>query len=254
MIILSLLGTTIGFLFSGLAQDYIQLLLSRIFNGCASCTRPVVAACVADVVPEEKVPKFMSIMGSFIGFSYLFGPVMGGVLAEFGGMRCPFYAATAVSAVGFVLSLIFVRETNPIVLEKRFKSKAKDSKPSDIDKPSQSEGKVEAIDPVQSSADGQTEIAKESDRIPIEVWILCALYFSACMGWTLYIAVFYLFMIETYAFGMFIVDYQTLIFIECIASLIRYIGDQLHCGRSDRNVHFQCNHFIQRSLIPSGSV
>jgi len=68
------------------------------------------SAYIADISkPEEKAANF-GLIGAAFGIGFVLGPLIGGLLAEF-GTRAPFWAAAALSAINFVFGYYVLKET-----------------------------------------------------------------------------------------------------------------------------------------------
>ena len=86
------------------------LLIGRIIGGITAATQSTAAAYMADISkPEEKSANFGLISAAF-GVGFVFGPMIGAVLAEF-GTRVPFYAAAAMAAANFAFGYFILPET-----------------------------------------------------------------------------------------------------------------------------------------------
>lgn len=92
------------------AQSIWLILAARLITGAASSTYGTSMALIADIsTPEEKVARF-GLSGAAFGIGFVLGPLIGGLLAEY-GPRAPFIAAGCVAAGNFLFGLFFQRET-----------------------------------------------------------------------------------------------------------------------------------------------
>ena len=83
----------------------IELLFVRIFNGAfSSFITPVAGAYVATIAPKEKLGEYMGIFGSAIGIGFSMGPLIGGFLAEWYGIKTPFYFCGILAFLAFLVS------------------------------------------------------------------------------------------------------------------------------------------------------
>jgi DHA1 family tetracycline resistance protein-like MFS transporter len=93
-----------------LAGAFWILLVGRMIGGVAAATQSTAYAFMADISkPEEKAARF-GIIGAAFGMGFVFGPLLGGLLAEF-GTRAPFYAAAALAALNLVFGYFVMPET-----------------------------------------------------------------------------------------------------------------------------------------------
>jgi MFS family permease len=86
VILLSLLGVAAAYALFGLAGDRLWMLFAaRLTAGLLSSASIGVAfAYVADVTTPENRARGMGVLGACFGLGFLFGPVVGGVLARYG--------------------------------------------------------------------------------------------------------------------------------------------------------------------------
>ncbi len=93
-----------------LAGAFWILLLGRIIAGIAAATLATAMAFMADISrPEEKAARFGLISAAF-GAGFVLGPVLGGLLAEW-GPRAPFWAAAVLSGANLAFGMAVLPET-----------------------------------------------------------------------------------------------------------------------------------------------
>jgi DHA1 family tetracycline resistance protein-like MFS transporter len=86
------------------------LVIGRIIGGITAATQSAAAAYMADISkPEDKSANF-GLLGAAFGVGFVFGPLMGGVLAEY-GTRAPFWAAAVLAAGNAVFGYFVLPET-----------------------------------------------------------------------------------------------------------------------------------------------
>lgn len=108
-----LFGFSITFILFGMADSYTEMLVYRVLGGIVSAAAlPTVTAMVADLFPPEERAKGMGVVGAGIGLSFVFGPVIGGLLSGY-GFAVPFYASGAVALVTFLVILFALPESLP---------------------------------------------------------------------------------------------------------------------------------------------
>jgi DHA1 family tetracycline resistance protein-like MFS transporter len=88
----SLLGFGIDYLFLALAPTYGWLFVGRIIAGIAGASFTTATAYIADISTEETRAKNFGLVGAAFGLGFIIGPAIGGLLAGW-GIRAPFYAA-----------------------------------------------------------------------------------------------------------------------------------------------------------------
>ncbi|WP_235962180.1 MFS transporter [Jeotgalicoccus meleagridis] len=111
-----LLGGLVTFAFSflifGLFIDNLPILyISRIIGGAASgALYTATTSMVADITTRQERTKYMGLVGMCIGFGFIFGPGVGGLLAGI-SLSFAYYMTTIVIAVALVFSFFKVPET-----------------------------------------------------------------------------------------------------------------------------------------------
>jgi MFS transporter, DHA1 family, tetracycline resistance protein len=111
VIVISLFLNAIGYILFAYTQSYIMLLISRIIAGIGGSSIGVAQAYIADVTTKENRSKGMGLIGAAFGLGFVFGPLIGGFLAEYGYMITGF-AAAGFSLLAFLLTLIYLPESN----------------------------------------------------------------------------------------------------------------------------------------------
>ena len=97
IIILSLAGTAVGSLLTGLAGSLWLLFLARIIDGASGASVSVAQAAVTDVAPEEERARLLGLLGAAFGAGFALGPAIGGIAALV-SHRLPFFIAAAIAA------------------------------------------------------------------------------------------------------------------------------------------------------------
>lgn len=113
LILFGLLGFSITFILFGLATSYTEMLVYRILAGIVSAAAiPTVSAMVADLFPPAERARGMGVIGAGIGLSFVFGPVIGGLLSSY-QFTYPFLASGGVAFVTFLVVLFALPESLP---------------------------------------------------------------------------------------------------------------------------------------------
>jgi len=92
VLLTSMLGFGIDYLFLALAPTYGWLFVGRIIAGFTGASFTTAAAYIADVSTAETRTKNFGMIGAAFGLGFVIGPALGGLLAGF-GVRATFYAA-----------------------------------------------------------------------------------------------------------------------------------------------------------------
>src|SRR6478752_6270216 len=94
VLLLSLLGFGIDYLFLALAPSYGWLFVGRIIAGITGASFTTASAYIADVSTNETRAKNFGLLGAAFGLGFIIGPAAGGLLAHY-GLRVPFFVAAA---------------------------------------------------------------------------------------------------------------------------------------------------------------
>jgi DHA1 family tetracycline resistance protein-like MFS transporter len=109
VLILSQIGTLIGFLILGQAKVLWVVFLSRMIDGATAGNLSVAQAYIADVTPQEKRAKAFGIIGVAFGMGFLVGPAISGFLAGY-DFHYPIYFAALLSFVSILLTYFTLPE------------------------------------------------------------------------------------------------------------------------------------------------
>lgn len=112
VLLLSLFGLGVDFLFMAFAPTLWWLLLGRMLNGATAASFSTASAYVADVTPPEQRAKVFGWMGSAFSFGFIIGPTIGGLLGE-ESLRLPFLAAAALTFANWLYGVFILPESLP---------------------------------------------------------------------------------------------------------------------------------------------
>jgi DHA1 family tetracycline resistance protein-like MFS transporter len=110
VLLLSIIGTGIGYMILGTARTLTMLFVGRILDGITGGNISTAQAYVADVTTLEDRAKGMGMVGAAFGLGFTLGPAIGGVLSRW-GMNVPFLFAGAMSFANAVLLYFVLPET-----------------------------------------------------------------------------------------------------------------------------------------------
>ncbi len=110
LLILSQLGSTVGYLLLGFATNLPLLFASRIIDGITGGNISIAQAYIADVTTNENRAKGMGVIGAAFGLGFIFGPAIGGFLAQYGFIYPALFAAF-VSLITVLSTTFFLPET-----------------------------------------------------------------------------------------------------------------------------------------------
>lgn len=110
IILFSLLGFSINFMIQALAPTIFWLFIGRIFSGVTGASITTASAYIADISTDEDRAKNFGMIGAAFGLGFIIGPLIGGVLGQFGA-RIPFYAASVLCLVNFLYGWFILPES-----------------------------------------------------------------------------------------------------------------------------------------------
>ncbi len=110
VILASVFGLGCDYVLLALAPNLWWLFLGRLIAGATSANVPAVTAYIADVSPEEELPRLYGLVGATFGAGFVLGPALGGALAAF-GLRAPFVAAACLSFANVCYGLFVLPES-----------------------------------------------------------------------------------------------------------------------------------------------
>ena len=122
VLLISLLVMAVDYLVMAVAGTIWLLLIGRVIGGITAATHSTANAYIADISkPEDKAANF-GLIGAAFGIGFVLGPMVGGILAEY-GTRAPFYAAAALSAANAVFGFFVLKETVTDAIRRPFSIK-----------------------------------------------------------------------------------------------------------------------------------
>ncbi|MFK5997425.1 MAG: TCR/Tet family MFS transporter [Rhodobacterales bacterium] len=110
VLLVSLAVVTVDYAVMGLTGSIWILLLGRLVGGIASATQSTAAAYMADISDEKQKSANFGLLGAAFGIGFILGPIMGGVLGEYGS-RAPFFAAATLAFANFIFGVFVLPET-----------------------------------------------------------------------------------------------------------------------------------------------
>lgn len=110
VLLTSLAVMALDYLVMALAGTIWLLFAGRIIGGITAASQSTAMAYMADISkPEEKSQNF-GLIGAAFGVGFVLGPLIGGLLAEY-GTRAPFFAAAALAAINCAFGYLVLPET-----------------------------------------------------------------------------------------------------------------------------------------------
>ncbi|HTE41263.1 MAG TPA: MFS transporter, partial [Steroidobacteraceae bacterium] len=119
VLLASMFALGCDYLLMALAPSLAWLFVGRFIAGIAGAAYTPAYAYVADISPPEKRAQNFGLIGAAFGAGFIVGPLVGGVLGEY-GPRVPFYAAAAIGLLNFLFGLWALPESLAPTLRRRF--------------------------------------------------------------------------------------------------------------------------------------
>jgi DHA1 family tetracycline resistance protein-like MFS transporter len=109
LLLVSQIGTFLGFLLLARAELLWMVFLSRIIDGATAGNLTIAQAYITDVTPPAQRARAFAVIGISFGVGFLIGPAISGWLAHY-DPRWPVYAAAALSATSIGATALLLRE------------------------------------------------------------------------------------------------------------------------------------------------
>lgn len=112
VLLASLLGFGLDYILQGLAPTIGWLFIGRILAGVTGASFTTASAYIADVSAPEKRSQNFGLIGAAFGLGFIIGPVIGGILGQF-GPRVPFFAAAGLTLLNCLYGYFVIPESLP---------------------------------------------------------------------------------------------------------------------------------------------
>lgn len=110
VILISLFGFAIDYIFLALAPSISWLFLGRIIAGFTGASISTASAYIADISTDKDRAKNFGMIGAAMGLGFIIGPVVGGLLGHYGS-RIPFYTAAGLCLLNFLYGYFILPES-----------------------------------------------------------------------------------------------------------------------------------------------
>ena len=110
VLLISLFGFGIDYLLMGFAPTIGWLFAGRLISGITGASFTTAGAYIADVSPPEKRAQNFGLIGAAFGLGFIIGPVLGGLLGQYGA-RIPFFAAAALALINWLYGYFILPES-----------------------------------------------------------------------------------------------------------------------------------------------
>ncbi len=114
ILIISQVGTLIGFLVLGFASSLWMLFLSRLIDGISGANIATAQAIITDSTTEKTRTQGLGLLGAAFGLGFIVGPLIAFVTLALSGnnFHVPAFVAAAFSAGSILLSVFMLEETH----------------------------------------------------------------------------------------------------------------------------------------------
>jgi MFS transporter, DHA1 family, tetracycline resistance protein len=112
VLVVSLVGTAVGSLLTGLAGGLPLLFAGRILDGASGASISVAQAAAADISRPAERSRLFGLLGAAFGLGFVAGPAIG-ALAALSGPRVPFFIAAGLAGANSLIAWRRLPETRP---------------------------------------------------------------------------------------------------------------------------------------------
>jgi len=110
VLLIALVVMSFDYVLMAVAGTIWLLVIGRIIGGITAATQSTASAYMADISkPEDKAANF-GLIGAAFGLGFVIGPMLGGILAEY-GTRAPFWAAAVLAGANGIFGYFALPET-----------------------------------------------------------------------------------------------------------------------------------------------
>lgn len=122
ILLASLFGFGVDYLFMALAPTLIWLFVGRIIAGVMGASFTTASAYIADVSTPEKRAQNFGILGAAFGLGFIIGPLIGGLVGVY-GTRIPFLVAAGLTLINWLYGFFILPESLSVENRRKFEWK-----------------------------------------------------------------------------------------------------------------------------------
>ncbi|HVT62780.1 MAG TPA: MFS transporter, partial [Legionellaceae bacterium] len=110
ILLICLVGSAIGYILFGIGGSLTILFIGRIIDGLTGGDISTAMAYVADVTKPQDRGKYFGIIGATVGFGFMLGPSIGGLVSHI-SLAAPFYLAAILTLINAVYGFFVLPES-----------------------------------------------------------------------------------------------------------------------------------------------
>ncbi|TAH08495.1 MAG: MFS transporter [Sphingobacteriia bacterium] len=110
VLLISLFGFGIDYLFLSFAPSIGWLFVGRLIAGVTGASFTTATAYIADISTNENRAQNFGMIGAAFGMGFIIGPMLGGILGEYGA-RVPFFVAAALALTNWLYGYFVLPES-----------------------------------------------------------------------------------------------------------------------------------------------
>lgn len=110
VLLISLFGFALDYLFVAFAPTLAWLFVGRLIAGITGASMTTATAYIADISTPEKRAQNFGMVGAAFGLGFIIGPIIGGVLGQF-GPQVPFLAAAGLTLLNWLYGYFILPES-----------------------------------------------------------------------------------------------------------------------------------------------
>ncbi len=110
VLLISLFGFGIDYLFLSFAPSIVWLFVGRLIAGVTGASFTTATAYIADISTNENRAQNFGMIGAAFGMGFIIGPMLGGILGEYGA-RVPFFVAAALALTNWLYGYFVLPES-----------------------------------------------------------------------------------------------------------------------------------------------
>lgn len=123
VLLFSLFGFGIDYLFLAFAPSFTWLFIGRIIAGITGASFTTASAYIADISTPQNRAKNFGVIGAAFGMGFVLGPGIGGLIGEVWGTRAPFVAAAILTLINWLYGYFILPESHKIENRRKFEWK-----------------------------------------------------------------------------------------------------------------------------------